>query len=103
MIIFMYETLCQFDHMILMFHFCSQAISGVRETADYSHVLFVAVASIIATGCLNLLHDKKLKQAAEKVNSKPVEKFIFSERHKSFQISDWGSIQTGDIIKIKSN
>ena len=27
---------------------------------------------------------EKLKQAAEKVNSKPVEKFIFSKRHKSF-------------------
>lgn len=37
------------------------------------------------------------------MNSKPVEKFIFTKRHKSFQLSDWGSIQTGDIIKIKSN
>jgi hypothetical protein len=89
--------------MILLMHFCAQAISGQRETADYSHVIFIAIASIVATGCLNLLHDKKLKQAAEKVNCKPVEKFIFSKRHKSFQISDWGSIQTGDIIKIKSN
>ena len=89
--------------MILLMHFCAQMISGQRETQDYSHVIFIASASIIATGCLNLLHDKKLKQAAEKVNCKPVEKFIFSKRHKSFQISDWGSIQTGDIIKIKSN
>ena len=89
--------------MILLVHFCSQALSGQRETADYSHVIFIAVASYIATGCLNFLHDKKLKQAAERVNSKPVEKFIFSKRHKSFQLSDWGSIQTGDIIKIKSN
>ena len=47
--------------MILLVHFCSQAISGQRETADYSHVIFIAVASIIATGCLNFLHDKKLK------------------------------------------
>lgn len=101
--IFLYETLFQFDHMILLFHFSSQAISGEREQSEFTHVIFVAIASIIATGALNLLHDKKLKQAAEKVNSKPVEKFIFSKRHKSFQISDWGSIQTGDIIKIKSN
>ena len=99
----MLETLFAFDHFVLSIHFVSQAVSGQRSASDYSHVIFVAVASIIATGCLNMLHDKKLKQAAEKVNSKPIEKFIFTKRHKSFQISDWGSIQTGDIIKIKSN
>lgn len=82
--IFLYETFFQFDHLILLIHIVSQAISGSRETSDYSHVIFIAITSIVATGCLNYLHDKKLRQAAEKVNSKPVEKFIFSKRHKSF-------------------
>ena len=82
----------KFDHLILLIHISAQAISGLRFAADQSAVIFIALASILGTGLLNLLHDKKLKEAAEKVNSKPVEKFIFSKRHKSFQVSDWGSI-----------
>ena len=88
----MYETFFQFDHLVLLVHFCSLLISSSADTTNYSLVAFIASASIIATGTLNLVHDRKLKQAADKVNSKPVEKFIFSKRHKSFQISDWGSI-----------
>ena len=84
-------------------HIFAQAVSGHREAADYGHVIFIALTSIICQMSLNHLHDNKLKNAAEKVNSKPIEKFIFAKRHKSFQLSDWGSLQTGDIIKIKSN
>ena len=52
---------------------------------------------------MNILADQKLKEAADAVNNKPVEKYVFAKRMRGFQLYDWASIQTGDIIKIKQN
>ena len=52
---------------------------------------------------MNLLADQKLKEAADAVNYKPVERFVFSKKSRRFIVSNWESIQCGDIIKIKMN
>ena len=77
--------------------------SGARGTGDYNYIIAVTTVSLVARGVINLLHDRKLREAADAVNQKPVEKFVFSKRRKFFQLLDWASIQTGDIIKVKQN
>jgi magnesium-transporting ATPase (P-type) len=78
-------------------------VSGHRETADYSHVIHIFIISLCVSGILNLKHDSKLREAASSVNNKVIEKFMVSKKRKCFQASNWGSIQTGDIFKVKSN
>ena len=78
-------------------------ISGVKDVSEYSHIISTISISILVTSVMNTLADRKWKEAADSVNNKPVEKFIFSKSNRSFQLSDWGSLQTGDILKIKQN
>ena len=89
--------------MILLFNMFLTYISGVRNINEFSHIIATISISILVTGLMNILADRKWKEAADSVNSKPVEKFIFSKSNRSFQLSDWGSLQTGDILKIKQN
>ena len=77
--------------------------SGARQLEDYSYIIAVMAASLVTQGTINLLHDSKLREAADAVNQKPVEKFVFNKRRKFFQLLDWTNIYTGDIIKIKQN
>ena len=77
--------------------------SGARGTGEYNYIIAVTAVSLITRGGINLLHDRKLREAADAVNQKPVEKFVFNKRRKFFQLLDWASIQTGDIIKVKQN
>ena len=88
--------------MVIM-HVICLFFSGANTLKEYNHVIIVTIVSIVASGIINLWSDKKLRQSANYVNKKPVEKFIFSRRHKSFQWSDWASIQIGDVIKVKNN
>ena len=62
--IFFYETFFQFDHLILLVHILAQAVSGHRESADYSHVILIFLISLSISGILNLKHDRKLLEAA---------------------------------------
>ena len=78
--------------MILLFNLMLAYISGVNNVAEYSHIIATISISITVTGVMNILADQKWKEAAESVNNKPVEKFIFSKSNRSFQLSDWGSL-----------
>ena len=91
------------DHLILLFNLMLAYISGVNKVAEYSHIIATISISTTVTGLMNILADRKWKEAADSVNNKPVEKFIFTKSNRSFQLSDWGSLQTGDILKIKQN
>lgn len=91
------------DHLVLLFNLTLGYISGVNKVSEYSHIIATISISIAVTGLMNILSDQKWKEAADSVNNKPVEKFIFSKANRTFQLSDWGSLQTGDIIKVKQN
>lgn len=100
---FIYDLIFTLDHLILLFNLLLAYTSGVNEVQEYSHIIATISISIIVTGLMNTLADQKWKEAAESVNCKPVEKFVFNKSNRSFQLSDWGCLQTGDILKIKQN
>jgi hypothetical protein len=91
-LLFLFETLVTMDHLILFLFILALKISGEMATQAYTLPIMVAVTSVLLTATLNLVSDARLREAAEKVNLKPVEKLMLSKRHKSFQLSDWGSI-----------
>ena len=78
-------------------------MSGENDIEGFSHVIALGIFSFIFTSVMNILADNKLKEAEKSVNMKPVEKFIFNKRMRGFQVMDWGSIQMGEILKIKQN
>lgn len=78
-------------------------LSNGSDLGTYSDSIAITAVSFLARGLIIIFHDRKLKDAARSVNKKPVEKFVFNKRRKCFQLHDWQSIQTGDIIKIKQN
>lgn len=91
------------DHCILLLNIMLAYMSGVDKVTEYSHVIATFSISITVTATMNILADRKWKEAADSVNLKPVEKFVFNKSNRSFQLADWGSLQTGDIVKIKQN
>jgi len=93
----------QTDHVVLLCNLLLEILSNSSTVTEYSHIIATATISMVATGLMNTLADRKLKEAADNVNSKPVERFVFSKRSRQFIVSDWASIQCGDIIKIKMN
>ena len=88
---------------MLIFNTYLIVASGEGDLSQYSHIFATLTLSILTTALMNLLADMKLKEAADFVNRKPVEKYVFTKRMRGFQVFDWASIQTGDIIKIKQN
>ena len=66
--------------------------SGISNVAEYSHIIATISISIIVTAIMNVLADRKWREAADSVNNKPVEKFLFSKSNRSFQLSDWGCL-----------
>ena len=99
----MFDLLWNFEHGLLLAHWLIMVWSGANQIDDYNYIIAVTFISLFTRGAINLFHDKKLKEAADGVNQKPVEKFVFNKRRKFFQLLDWTSIQTGDIIKVKQN
>jgi len=93
----------QTDHVILLVNLALEILSNSSTVTEYSHIIAVATISFLVTGLMNLLADQKLKEAADSVNNKPVERFVFSKRSSKFTVCNWASIQCGDIIKIKMN
>ena len=68
--------------------------------SSYYHVIFVAVISLITTTVMNLIADNKLKEAANSVNKKPVERYTFGKKRGGFQLVTWQDLRPGDVIKI---
>ena len=77
--------------------------SGAHQAGAYDYIVAVTAVSLLVRGAMLLSHDRNLRDAADAVNTKPVEKFVFLKRRKCFQVLDWASIQTGDIIKVRQN
>lgn len=99
---FIYDLIMQADHVILIVHFLLAGLSGYT-LEKYSYLIATTFLSFAGTGLMNILADKKLKEATDNVNCKPIEKFDFSRKAKKFVVSDWASLQCGDIIKLKMN
>lgn len=93
----------QADHVILLINLALEVLSYSSTLTEYSHIIATATISFLGTGLMNMLADNKLKEAADAVNYKPVERFVFSKKSRRFIVSNWASIQCGDIIKIKMN
>ena len=100
---FVSDLIFTFDHLILLLNAMLAYFSGVKEIIEYSHIIATFSISIFVTGLMNILADRKWTEAADSVNSKPVEKFFFHKSSRSFQLSDWGSLKMGDILKIRRN
>ena len=93
----------QADHFILLINLALETNSNSDSFSEYSHIMATAIISILGTGLMNVLADNKLKEAADAVNNKPVERFVFFKKSRRFIVSNWADIQCGDIIKIKMN
>ena len=93
----------QTDHVVLLANFILEIMSKSKTLTEYSHIIATAGISLLGTGLMNMLADRKRLEAANSVNMKPVERFVFSKRTRQFKVSNWASIQCGDIIKIKMN
>ena len=89
---FIYDLIFTFDHLIILLNLTLAYSSGINKVAEYSHIIATISISIIVTAIMNVLADRKWREAADSVNNKPVEKFIFSKSNRSFQLSDWGSL-----------
>ena len=100
---FIYDLIFTFDHFILLFNLGLALLSGIEKVEEFSHITATISISLTVTALMNILADRKWKEAADSVNNKPVEKFLFGKSYRSFQLSDWGSLATGDIIKVKQN
>ena len=101
---FIYDTIFRYEHLMVFLHSICMILSGAHKTIEeYYHLLIVILISLIFSGYLNYLTDRKYRLAANIVNQQPIEKFVWAKRHKNFQWSDWGSIQIGDVIKVKNN
>jgi magnesium-transporting ATPase (P-type) len=59
--------------------------------------------SIGLNGILNCIYDLQLRSASGQVNNKPIEKFIFTKKRKTFQTKTWEDLEVGDIIKVEKN
>ena len=88
---------------MITIHFFCIYFSGAKGFKEYYHVTCTAVVSLLVSGLLNFLQDRRLRLAENQVNDKLIEKFVFSNKHRSFHWSDWGSISIGDVIKINQN
>lgn len=93
----------QADHVILLINLGLEIISNTSSLSEYSHIIATACISLLGTGLMNTLADNKLKEAADTINNKPIERFVFFKKSRRFVVSKWSEIQCGDIIKIKMN
>ena len=59
--------------------------------------------SFVVNLILNIVYDRQLKAAAEKVNSKPIDKIVFAKKKQIFFTKTWGELEVGDIIKVQKN
>ena len=100
---FLFDLVIQTDHVVLCCNLLLEYMSNSNTLTEYSHIIATATISFLGTGLMNLLADQKLQEAANSVNNKPVERFVFSKHSRQFKVSNWASIQCGDIIKIKMN
>ena len=89
--------------MVLIANLILEFLSGTRDLTEYSHIIATATISFLGTGIMNVLADLKLKEAGDSVNNKPIERFVITKKSRRFIISNWASIQCGDVIKIKMN
>ena len=78
-------------------------LQRVGDHQAYNYIIATAVLSLLGTGALNLIEDRRLRKASRQVNEKLIEKFVISKKHRSFSWRDWGSISVGDILKINRN
>lgn len=81
---FIYDLIFTVDHLILLLNLMLVYVSGVNQVSEYSHIIATISISVIVTGTMNSLADRKWREAAEAVNNKPVEKFVFNKSNRSF-------------------
>ena len=86
---FVYDVLAQPDHVILMANLVLEYLSMSYIITDYSHIIATATISFLGTGIMNILADRKLKEAGDSVNNKPIERFVISKKSRRFIISNW--------------
>ena len=84
----MYDLIFCIDHGILALQWLILILSGAT-VSDCSDCIAVTAVSLFARAAINIFNDNKLKQAEIIVNKKPVEKFIFKKKRKSFQLREW--------------
>ena len=91
------------DHVVLLINLGLEIMSRTKVLSEYSHIIATTCISLLGTGIMNILADNKLKEAADAINNKPIERFVFFKNSRRFIVSKWSEIQCGDIIKIKMN
>lgn len=84
MVWFIYDLVFTLDHCILLLNLFLAYMSGVNKVTEYSHIIATISISITVTATMNILADRKWKEAADSVNLKPVEKFVFNKSNRSF-------------------
>ena len=100
---FGYDVAFTLDHLILLFNCTLCYYAGRTRIDEYSEIITTMIISAVVTSLMNFLTDRKWSEAARQINAKPVERFVLNRGGKSFQLTDWGSIQQGDILKVRRN
>jgi hypothetical protein len=80
------------DHVVLLINLGFEIISSSTILSEYSHIIATACISLLGTGIMNILADNKLKEAADAINNKPIERFVFFKNSPRFIISKWSEI-----------
>ena len=99
--LFFFDTLFQFDHLVLLIHFAATYVGGIEEKGALIQLSITGFLSVVCVGLFNLQQDYKLKEVAGQINDQLIEKFAFQTKRKAFKMSSWGSIKKGDVIKVK--
>ena len=81
---FIYDLIFTLDHLILLLNLMLAYLSDLDKVSEYSHIIATISISVIVTGTMNTLADRKWREAADAVNNKPVEKFVFNKSNRSF-------------------
>ena len=81
---FFYDVAFTIDHLILLFNCTLCYYAGRTKIDEYSEIITTLIISAIVTSLMNLLTDRKWREAARQINSKPVERFVFNRSGKSF-------------------
>ena len=88
------------DHFVAVIHIICIRFSRNYFYIPYTIPLFALCFSLLVNAILNIIYDSQLRKASEKINHKPIDKFIFSKKRNNFQTKTWEELEVGDIIKV---
>ena len=89
---FIWDLVIHIDHLILLTNLLLEFMAGSKDLSEFSHIIATISISLLVTGYINYLADQKLKDAADAVNNKPIERFIFGKKSGKFMVSDWSKV-----------